>query len=78
MTRPERRRRLTEAQEIACERATLFRVARRNRKGELLTGHHLYRAETPRKRRGVISRGARPVLPSSEWDAIYRELGLRA
>ena len=67
---------LTEAQALAEERATVFRLTRRNRKGELLTGHRLSRAETARKRQNALAKGARPVLPSSAWRAIYQEVGL--
>ena len=71
------KRRLVEAQRLAEERATVFRIARRNRAGELLTGHRLIEAGGVRKRRGLIEKGAKPVLKSSEWRKIYEEVGLR-
>jgi hypothetical protein len=76
VTRARKRKLLDEAQLLAEERATLYRLARRNRAGELLTGHRLHGAETARKRQNVLAKGARPVLPSSAWRAIYEEVGL--
>ena len=71
-----RKRLLDEAQLIAEERARLFRLARRNRAGELLTGHRLIEATGPVKRRNLLEKGARPWLSSSEWREIYQEVGL--
>ena len=65
-----------QAQTLANERAVVFRLARRNSKGEALTGHRLHVAETPRKRTNLLAKGARPVLTSSAWRAIYEEVGL--
>lgn len=76
ITPAKRKRLLDEAQLLAEERARLFRLARRNRAGELLTGHRLIQANGPRSRRNLIEKGARPVLGSSEWRAIYDEVGL--
>jgi hypothetical protein len=67
---------LTEAELLAEERARLFRMARRNSKGEALTGHRLTPVTGERHRRNLINKGARPVLASSEWRAIYEEVGL--
>lgn len=71
-----RRNLYAQAQGLANERATVFRLARRNRAGELLTGHRLHMADTARKRNNLIAKGARPVLSSSQWRALYEEVGL--
>ena len=74
---PARRKQLyARAQDIALQRAVYFRLARKNGKGELLTGHRLIEAGGPVKRRNLIEKGARPVLASSAWRAIYEEVGL--
>ena len=74
---PARRVKLYEqAYALATKRAVLFRLTRRNSKGEALTGHRLHSAETPRKRNNLIAKGARPVLTSSQWRALYEEVGL--
>ena len=74
---PARRVKLYEqAQALACERAVLFRLARRTGKGELLTGFKTHEATGPVKRNNLIAKGARPVLTSSAWRAIYQEVGL--
>lgn len=72
----ERRRRLVSAQTVANQQARTFRVPRRTRAGELLTGHKLIPVTSTRKRNNLIEQGARPVLATSEWRAIYEEIGL--
>ena len=76
MTRKRKEQLLGRAYELALERATIFRVARRTKTGELLTGHRLYPVGGERRKRNLIEKGARPVLPSSEWRSIYQEVGL--
>lgn len=77
MSPAKRRAYLARVQDIANERATLFRRARRVKsgpsKGQLLTGHELIVADTPRKRANVLATGARPVLNSREWREVYLE-----
>lgn len=77
MTTARRRALLDAAEALAVERATVFRLARRNGKGEVLTGFKLLDGSTPRKRENLLAKGAHPVLASSEWRAIYEEVGLR-
>jgi hypothetical protein len=76
VNRAKRNRLLSEAELLAQERAKLFRLQRRNRMGEALGGHRLHEVTGERKRRNLIEKGARPVLASSEWRAIYEEVGL--
>ena len=75
-----RGRALAEAQALAVERATTFRMPRRvasgASKGALMTGHRLYTPKSTRARNKLIEAGATPVLKSSEWRAIYEEVGL--
>lgn len=77
MSPRQRRAYLARVQEIANERATLFRRARRVKsgasKGTLLTGHELIVADTPRKRTNALALGARPVLNNAEWREVYLE-----
>lgn len=80
-TSPARRKALlAQAQALALERATTFRLARRvmsgASKGALMTGHRLYTPKSARARNKLIAEGAKPVLTSSEWRAIYEEVGL--
>lgn len=76
MTEAQKAARLQEAYDLACERATHFRLARRTGAGELLTGFKMFEATGVVRRRNLIEKGARPVLPSSAWRAIYEEVGL--
>ncbi len=68
---------LAQAEALAVERADTFSLQRRTRKGELLTGFKLHEATTERRKQNLLDKGARPVLKTSEWDAIYEEVGLR-
>jgi hypothetical protein len=68
---------LKEAEALANERASLFALHRRTAKGEALTGFKLEPAGGAVRRRTLLEKGARPVLPTSAWDEIYREVGLR-
>lgn len=78
MNRAKRERLLQQAQELAEQRATVWRTFRRTRSGELLGGWKLHRADTPRKRANLLAKGAHPVLPTREWYEIYQEVGLPA
>ena len=73
LSKPERKRRLARAQEIAAERATHWMVYRDGR-----TGWRLVKAtsEQAAMKRVTRSTGARPTLPSREWRRIYEEVGL--
>ncbi len=73
-----RRRLLAQAQELAEDRAVRWCVYRTDSKGNLLTGWKLVKASSRamamRQARRAV--GASPSLPSSEWRAIYQEVGL--
>ncbi len=77
MTRPGKTRAHAQAEALAVDRATQFRMLRRTRSGDLLTGFTLHNAPTERRKRNLLDKGAKPVLKTSEWDAIYEEVGLR-
>ena len=74
------RSKLARSNELAGERATLWAVVRRTSKGEQLSSEKFVEArdEAQALKRARV-RGAtkaRPVLRSSEWRAIYGEVGL--
>lgn len=74
---PARRRQLLEdAQRLAEAQAPVFRLQRRTRKGEPLTGFKAFAVTGERHRTNLLAKGARPVLASSAWRAIYEEVGL--
>ena len=71
---------LARSYELAGERATLWAVVRRTSKGEQLSSEKFVEArdEAQALKRARV-RGAtkaRPVLKSSQWQTIYREVGL--
>lgn len=76
MTRRSYRLRLRRAGELASARASRFREARYSRTGKGFLGWKMVEVTGERHRANLIARGARPVLKSSEWREIYREVGL--
>lgn len=75
MSTGERKRRLAQAEELARDRANLWRVFYRRVK---TTGVRLVEATSEGRAMSLVRGGyqARPVLPSSAWRAIYKEVGL--
>jgi hypothetical protein len=77
--RPAKRARLlAEATRIAHERATTWAVYVTDSRGNRLAGWRLVNADSAERAMKRVRRatGARPVLKSSEWRAIYQEVGL--
>jgi len=77
VSRRDRAIRLREADTLARSRASLWRVWSTTRGGEVRQ-YRLVEAKTEEAalKRVTRSIAARPVLPSSEWRAIYQEVGL--
>lgn len=73
MSTRERREKLAQAKELSLERASLWMVYRGGR-----TGWRLVKAKSAEQAMKRVSRStfARPSLTSSEWRAIYQEVGL--
>lgn len=71
----ERKRRLDRADELARERATMWRVFYARVRSN---GVRLVEASTEHRAVKAVRGGyeARPVLPSRVWRAIYEEVGL--